>query len=1678
MRHHPLLRALRAALGVGLLIASMPAPAAARPPQRAHKLTLGDFVLRYELIATVRGDRGQAQRVFDATLENLSEIDVGAVQLDVTSHSPDLVVLQGRLEFPAPAGGARVASTRRLRIVESPGPPLGPGDLHFEFSSAAPALVASAPAAGTVGFPESEWIVLGFEAPPAPDLGRGFTLACAGAGVAIDAHRLGERLVLNPSPALPVNASCALGWVGPGARAVELAFATGVSGAAASVRYDRADPSKNNPLPDDFFTVADASAATGLRVQIPIPTADAGTKLLIGAMLAEANQLDGFSPHGPIVLELSEPPGAESLPQSPEASLDPLSPVVLLDLTAGLGERVPFATQVRSDRIANGSEEHVLFVFPAVQLRRSGRYALVISRRLTTESARPFALPSYLSTALADPEPGEDASLAKLRPLVREVAGAAASLDPPIPAEDLAFVLRFSVGSLSGAFETPLALRQQVHGRPPPLVTITRVERSYSDAAVAAIVEGTFEAPFWIDDFGVLVRDPQGQPEIQGVDSIPFVLALPRSAATRPAPAVFYQHGWPGTAEEVKTQAEQELARAGFAVAGFTDSLNRTYGPNLGTQTQGIYLTLLRTRRLPGFWMQTLGEQLAFLRALKELADLDLLPLGAPDGVPDLDLGKIFYAGVSGGATQGAMLLPYAPEIAAAHLAVGSGRLAETAVHQESPQGSNVLPFVRLVFPRLAPSELWSSLHALQMSFDGQEAQTHAARLFRDPIEVDGTTRKPSILWSEGLNDSQSPPTARRAAAHAIGLPLLEPVREAVTVLPTEPTPVFANIDAATTGGVFQYVPAGVPGVSPTPGCEHVSDGHSCAGGSRTAMLQRALFFVTALDGPAVIANPFFDSDQDGLWDIDEALRGTDPFHSDSDGDEMPDAFEVSNRLDPLDASDAALDPDRDGLTNLEESAVGSKIREGDTDRDGLSDGAEVNVYGTSPTLADSDGGGRTDREEVDRDRTDPLLGSDDLPLRTLPARFIDGAGFSWGINPSGATTYGDCCEEDEEVRDLGIGGAGFPSFQDARLEDSRELVLGPAEIAGLSVTRKIFVSPTEGFLRHLVILENPTAAEVTTSVGHGIDFNGGSVAETSSGDARLDSSDDWLRSDGEEDNVVVVGFSGPLAAFQPVSATGSSIRFDVRVPAGERTIVLFFHTKNETVAGAHESIERIVRLEESLFAGMSLEERAEVVNYVALPDADHDGLADSGEAALGSDPANPDTDGDGLLDGFESRAGLDPLAPGDASGDADGDGLDTLTEQALETDPRNSDTDGDGLSDGSEVSAGTGPHDRDSDGDGLSDGEETLVLGTDPLRLDTDEDGLSDRLELLTYRTDPLDPDSDGDGLPDGIEVREPSFDPLDPSDGSLDPDRDGLTNADEFRFGTRYGSFDTDLDGLSDGQEALVLGTDPVRADSDGGGRDDRRELISDETDPLDGADDLATVALPARLFDAAGFPWDVQRSGEISGLPSCTSCGRVRSGPATLSASLEAVGTLEEEGRELRIDARDVYGGVQGVRFRRKVFVPEDDRFARYLESFENKRSTAITILLQLESTLRSAALTEIVGSSDGDADMEPSDDFVAADDSEGTGIAAFTFTYSDPSAALQPDSVLADGNGRIAVTFRLSLAPGERRTLMYFLSQSPDRATAIVRGAALRDLGGSALVGLSGAERAQIVNFALP
>ena len=71
-------------------------------------------------------------------------------------------------------------------------------------------------------------------------------------------------------------------------------------------------------------------------------------------------------------------------------------------------------------------------------------------------------------------------------------------------------------------------------------------------------------------------------------------------------------------------------------------------------------------------------------------------------------------------------------------------------------------------------------------------------------------------------------------------------------------------------------------------------------------------------------------------------------------------------------------------------------------------------------------------------------------------------------------------------------------------------------------------------------------------------------------------------------------------------------------------------------------------------------------------------------------------------------------------------------------------------------------------------------------------------------------DPDDDNDGMPDWWEKKY-GLNPLDPSDRNTDLDGDGLTNYQEYLYGTDPRNPDTDGDGLSDGYE-VAHGLNPL--------------------------------------------------------------------------------------------------------------------------------------------------------------------------------------------------------------------------------------------------------------------------
>ena len=367
-------------------------------------------------------------------------------------------------------------------------------------------------------------------------------------------------------------------------------------------------------------------------------------------------------------------------------------------------------------------------------------------------------------------------------------------------------------------------------------------------------------------------------------------------------------------------------------------------------------------------------------------------------------------------------------------------------------------------------------------------------------------------------------------------------------------------------------------------------------------------------------------------------------------------------------------DTDGDGLTDREEKEIGTDPLNPDTDGDGLKDGEEVKEHKTDPLNPDTDGDGLTDGDEVNKHKTDPLNPD------------TDGDGLTDGdevnkhkTDPLNPDTDGDGLKDGEEVNKHKTDPLN-PNTDGDCMNDGVE------------------VKETG---------TNPLVADDNLCVAAISDL---------------------------PDKTGTVGT--PIAPFDIPTKNADKVEVE-GLPDG-----VTYNPETGKVEGTPTKEGKFpVKVIATDKDGKPVEK---TFTFTVLPpaaegdkDSDGDGLTDSQERELGTDPLNPDTDGDGLTDGEEVKK--------------------------YNTDPLNPDTDGDGLKDGEEVKQyKTDPLNPDTDGDGLTDGAEVNVHKTDPLNPDTDGDGLTDGDEVNKYGTDPLNKNTDGDCMDDGVEVLEMKTNPL----------------------------------------------------------------------------------------------------------------------------------------------------------------------------------------------------------------------------------------------------------------------------------------------------------------------------
>lgn len=221
----------------------------------------------------------------------------------------------------------------------------------------------------------------------------------------------------------------------------------------------------------------------------------------------------------------------------------------------------------------------------------------------------------------------------------------------------------------------------------------------------------------------------------------------------------------------------------------------------------------------------------------------------------------------------------------------------------------------------------------------------------------------------------------------------------------------------------------------------------------------------------------------------------------------------------------------------------------------------------------------------------------------------VDGGGFTWDVKCNGSVNDGSTDAYDGMFT-LKINGTPFPVSSNFNLElVQRQVVFGPEPVAGLNVTRRVFVPFDDHWARFLEYLENPTGSSIVVNVE--ITGNLGSDAGTTTtgsfdGDSIYTSADRWFTTDdaldGDGDPSLNFNLWGAGGAVAPSAASVStefpSTTFPVTVPANSTVILMHFGGQNTNRAASQAKAAFLDGLQGSVLYGISSADLAKIINW------------------------------------------------------------------------------------------------------------------------------------------------------------------------------------------------------------------------------------------------------------------------------------------------------------------------------------------------------------------------------------------------------------------------------------------------------------------------------------------------
>ena len=434
------------------------------------------------------------------------------------------------------------------------------------------------------------------------------------------------------------------------------------------------------PFPDDYHTTADASTATGRRIDFhtaAMPKNGGGTPI----DPAPYARNDGFSPGSGIVLRVPGLDTAQALQRTGASPInhigqyaDPNAPVVVIDATTG--QRQPIWVEIDSN--ASSPAKTALEIHPAVNFASGHRY-IVALRNLKDANGQTIPAPEgfrYYRDALPSDQGPINAQRARFDSIFNTLRSAG------IRRSNLYLAWDFTVATDENIAAPELHIRDDalaslgdttpgdgvIDGNAPNFSVSTVDTNPSTD--IARRVRGTYTVPCYLfptcGPGGTFHLDSNGLPmRNTGNDwTANFDCTIPHSAVdVSPAPGrpAIYGHGLFGSASEVfNAGIQQQLANDHDFVLCATDEIGMSGGDVTNTATN-ILPNLSNFPQLADRLQQGLLDEIFLGRLMANpngfLSNVafhqDGSTLGSP---PVIDDSELYYEGSSQGGIMGGAL--------------------------------------------------------------------------------------------------------------------------------------------------------------------------------------------------------------------------------------------------------------------------------------------------------------------------------------------------------------------------------------------------------------------------------------------------------------------------------------------------------------------------------------------------------------------------------------------------------------------------------------------------------------------------------------------------------------------------------------------------------------------------------------------------------------------------------------------------------------------------------------------------------------------------------------------------------------------------------------------------------------------------------------------------------------